>query len=351
MKPGQENNKQENLLGWFCSYTPVEIIRALGFKPYRILPPLGRAPQADGFFVGNLCPYVKVCLESALAGRLPGLLGVLLVPSCNAMIHLSNLWRDLKLPGPVWILDVPRSYNSLAVEYFSRRLKEVAYEVAAFYGRHLREEDLWETIEEERRHKELFKMLLEERAAGRIFLRGTQVLNLLEDGLKGGEISFDKGKMAAVPVGRPRLLLIGSLLPAPLLEIIEQAGAISSLEDACTGWRFLPGEAPRVTSPYTYLAHLYLSKPPCPRMVADKGRRRKYLQDLLSRYRIDGAIYHVMKFCDAGLMDWVLVKEELEMRGIPVLRVEGDYTGGSRGQWSTRVEAFLERLRRQVDKD
>lgn len=346
MKVEQGTKREEYLLGWFCSYTPLEIIRALGFKPYRILPPLGRAPRADGFFAGNLCPYVKACLENALEGRLPGLLGVFMVPSCNAMIHLGNLWRELNLPGPVWVVNVPRGYDSLAVDYFSRQLEEVAGQMASFYGRRLREEDLWEAIEEEKQRKECLKGFLEERAAGKIFLKGVQALQLLEGGIHGQEISLNPGEKVAVPGDKIRLLLVGSILPSSLLEMIEQAGAISSLEDACNGWRLLPGEAPQTNSPYTYLAHLYLSKPPCPRMVADKGRRRQYLQDLLSRYRIDGAIYHVMKFCDAGLMDWILVKEELEMRGIPVLRVEGDYTGGNRGQWSTRVEAFLERLGR-----
>ncbi|MCG0277165.1 MAG: 2-hydroxyacyl-CoA dehydratase family protein [Thermanaeromonas sp.] len=346
MKAEQGTKRDENLLGWFCSYTPLEIVRALGFRPYRMLPPLGRAPRADGFFAGNLCPYVKACLENALEGRFPPVLGLLLVPSCSAMTHLANLWRALELSGPVWVIDVPRSYNSLAVDYFSRRLEEVALQMASFYGRRLYKEDLWQAIEEEKQRKERLKGFLEERAAGNVFLRGARVLELLEEGINGANTFPDPGEGSAVPRDRLRLLLLGSIVPSYLLDMVEQAGAVSVVEDACNGWRLLPGEACGADSPYTYLAHLYLSKPPCPRMVADKGRRRRYLQDLLSRYRIDGAIYHVMKFCDAGLMDWILVKEELDLRGIPVLRVEGDYTGGGRGQWSTRVEAFLERLRR-----
>ncbi|MGI9953414.1 2-hydroxyacyl-CoA dehydratase family protein [Moorellaceae bacterium AZ2] len=344
---------ESNVIGWFCSYTPVELIQALGFKPQRLLPPPGKTPRADTYFTGNLCPYVKAALESALGGQFPPLAGTIFVASCNAMIHLSYIWRSLQLSQQVWVLDVPRRGDSLAVNYWAQRLKELAAELSGYFNRPLEEETLWQAIQEENHRRQLGRALLEERAAGHWPLEGRKLLCLINQGdrvllEKVIEQAREAGSLQASPPdhyrSRPRLLLIGSVLPEALLEIVEEAGMFSVYEDACNGGRLL-GRAPeRASDPYLYLAQLYLHKPPCPRMASEKDRRRAYLREIIRTYRIDGAIYHAMKFCDLAMVDFVLVKEELEKVGIPLLKLEGDYTGGNRGQWATRIEAFREML-------
>ena len=34
---------QQPVIGWFCSYTPLEVLRAAGMRPYRIVPAPGLA--------------------------------------------------------------------------------------------------------------------------------------------------------------------------------------------------------------------------------------------------------------------------------------------------------------------
>lgn len=332
-----------NLMGWFCSYTPVEIIRALGFTPYRLLPPPGKTPRADTYFTGNVCPYVKAILENALVGHYPPLAGAIFVSSCNAMIHLSNIWRHLQLSERVFTLDVPRGSDSLAVGYWTERLKELAVELAGWFNRPIDEEALWSAIEEENRRRRLREKLLEERAAGRLSLKSQELLFLINH---GDPRSLEEARPHNLSsyLSRPRLLLIGSVLPEALLEIVEEAGMSSVYEDACNCRRLLGVTVEKESEPYASLAKAYLHKPPCPRLASEKDRRRAYLGEIVNKYRINGAIYHVMKFCDAAMVDFALVRNELEKLGIPLLKLEGDYTGGNRGQWATRIEAFREML-------
>ncbi|MGB9660931.1 MAG: 2-hydroxyacyl-CoA dehydratase subunit D [Moorellaceae bacterium] len=340
-----------NLIGWLCSYTPVEIIRALKLTPYRLLPPPGKTPRADTYFTGNVCPYVKAVLENALEGRYPPLAGVLFVASCNAMIHLSHIWRHLHLSEKVFTLDVPRRSDALAIRYWTERLKELAAELAGCFNRSIEEETLWSAIEEESRRRYGWEKLLEERAAGRLLVKGQELLLSLNYGLNSGALNLQEEVGATAlsdGLSRPRLLLIGSVLPGSLLEMVEEAGMVSVYEDACNFWRLegvgAGGREEKASDPYAYLAKAYLHKPPCPRMVGDQDRRRAYLREIVSKYRIEGAVYHAMKFCDAAMVDFALVKMELEELGIPLLKLEGDYTGGNRGQWTTRIEAFREML-------
>lgn len=56
-------------VGWFCTYTPEEILMAAGFAPRRIPGTFQGIKFADAFLQSNLCPYVRSCLDGAFDGR------------------------------------------------------------------------------------------------------------------------------------------------------------------------------------------------------------------------------------------------------------------------------------------
>ncbi|CEP67399.1 2-hydroxyglutaryl-CoA dehydratase, D-component [Moorella glycerini] len=341
------------LIGWFCHYTPVEIITALGFIPYRLLGREGNTPRADTYLVGNLCPYVKSCLETAIRQELPALAGTVIARSCNAMIHLASTWPRYGGQGVTLVLDVPRRLDEEAVLYYSQNLRRLAKELARLGERQLEDSLLWQAINAWEEQRSCWREFLAARARGEICLSGSDVMAWLDRWQTCATAAGrDKGQAGIAAIeqrsrpdfrGRPRLMLAGSILPAELPAMVEEWGGWSVFEDACNGRRFLLAEVARETGdPYLHLAQLYLGGPPCPRMVADQTRRQQYWAGVVDDYQIDGVIYHVMKFCDAAIYDFRAMKDFCDRRGLPLLRLDGDYTGGGRGQWQTRVEAFLE---------
>ena len=53
-------------IGFSCAYTPLPLLEAAGFTPYRILP-LGAAPEQAGRFLhDNICPHVKRIIDRAM---------------------------------------------------------------------------------------------------------------------------------------------------------------------------------------------------------------------------------------------------------------------------------------------
>ena len=76
--------------------------------------------------------------------------------------------------------------------------------------------------------------------------------------------------------------------------------------------------------------------------MIDTGKRLEYMSQLAEEYRVDGIIYHALKFCDQYQYDLPLITEEASEAGTPLLYLETDYTQGSIGQVKTRVQAFLE---------
>lgn len=74
-------------------------------------------------------------------------------------------------------------------------------------------------------------------------------------------------------------------------------------------------------------------------MAAASNRQR-----ILEAYekRIDGIIYHTVKFCDIYAYEYTKLHETSDL---PILKIETDATAQCAGQILTRLEAFLESLR------
>jgi benzoyl-CoA reductase/2-hydroxyglutaryl-CoA dehydratase subunit BcrC/BadD/HgdB len=68
--------------------------------------------------------------------------------------------------------------------------------------------------------------------------------------------------------------------------------------------------------------------------------------DMVARYHADGVIHYALQFCSPYMVESYRAEQELSSRGIPALRIETDYSQEDTGQLRTRVEAFLEMIRK-----
>ncbi|MFW9875601.1 MAG: 2-hydroxyacyl-CoA dehydratase, partial [Candidatus Thorarchaeota archaeon] len=46
-------------MGWICSYTPLELIHAAGYLPYRIVGHSNPITDADSYIHTNFCQFVR----------------------------------------------------------------------------------------------------------------------------------------------------------------------------------------------------------------------------------------------------------------------------------------------------
>ena len=65
---------------------------------------------------------------------------------------------------------------------------------------------------------------------------------------------------------------------------------------------------------------------------------------LAQEYRVDGIIQYNLQFCTPYQIEATSVERAAKTAGIPVLRIDTDYSMGDIGQLSTRVEAVLEMI-------
>lgn len=343
-------------MGYTCAYTPLALIDAAGYTPYRILPMSECPDQAGQLLHDNLCPHVKRILDRAIGKDLPELNGVVLMNSCDAMRRLADAWGRVRPADNIILLDLPATADDAAVAYFAGELTRLTESLSEWNGRNINESDIEISIQQYNQLPPLFAKLRERLRQGKLAGGSTRMQTLYNEAMM---THFEKSarslKQALAEVestdpesdGIP-VFLFGNVLPDPeAMTFFESCGARIIEDDLCTGSRlFAPMELDKNQDLLLQISRSLLTRPPCARTF-DPGQPLKMAEDILTRTRTSGArgvIGQTIKFCDPYLDRLPAVRETLRQAGIPLLLLEGDCSLRSIEQQRTRIEAFIEML-------
>ncbi len=345
------------VMGWFCAYTPQELLLAAGLYPYRIVPePGGAITMADSYLERSFCPYVRSCLGEALEGRYRFLDGLVIVNSCDPMRRLYDAWRYY-IGGFISLLDLPRIDSDLAVDYYRESLLRFIGELETHYQLKISALSVSGAIMAHNRIRSLLKELYQLNYGRGLPVPAVQIQRVImastvlpADTFTGllEPLLNEVESASSDTQSRPRVVVSGSILDNPqIIELVEQCGARVVGDDLCTGtrqfWQLVEPDG----EPLTALSRYYLGRIPCPRM-RDAQKRFDHIFQLVDGFQADGVIFYTLKFCDPFLYDIPVLRGQLGDRGIPSLILEGDYTPGTLGRVRTRIQAFIEMLGEHV---
>jgi benzoyl-CoA reductase/2-hydroxyglutaryl-CoA dehydratase subunit BcrC/BadD/HgdB len=146
---------------------------------------------------------------------------------------------------------------------------------------------------------------------------------------------------------RARVMLLGGELDNPdLIDIIERQGALVVTDSLCFGSRLLWKDVEEGTDdPLLALAQYYLAdRPACARMFTEYDRRAEYIRQMLAEFKVDGAIFERLAFCELYGFEQYSLTNDFEEWNVPLLSMDREYTLSATGQLRTRVQAFLEKM-------
>ncbi|MGI6112750.1 MAG: acyl-CoA dehydratase activase [Mahellales bacterium] len=283
------------MVGYVCKYTPIHIIESFGERVHRIEPRPTNFDMADCCTHSNMCSYVKGVLQECLAGKIQQ---VVLMNCCDSVRRLYDLLKSQPEIKFLHILDLPRKDNKKGCKMFAMELESFIKEYERFSGGIFDKTRLFELLNEEKDHRQ----------------------------------SMDVG----INIG-----IMGARCQSSITGIIKDAGANIAFNLACNGDSVIrPGVIDIENIIYQY-AEALLNQYPCIRM-SDTRARYTPLED--NKEKLSGLVFHTVKFCDLYSYDYAKIKKSLS---IPVLKLETDYSLQSEGQLKTRIEAFIEALKRE----
>lgn len=346
-------SEKEKKIGWLCTYTPEEIIYAAGFQPVRLSAKGNPIKKADACLHNNLCPFVRSVLDDALDSSLGHFDGIIFANSCDAMRRLYDAWQLFVKADFTYILGPPKAVSSYSIAYYADQLRGLARRLEEHYGVTITNEALWESIKIFNQTRTLIQDL-SSRYKSNSPLPGEDMFTIMQMATRCDRRKFNQ-KLSSyleqppqeMPTRRntmPRVLLAGCIIDqVDFIRVIEGVGAQLVVNELCTGIRHFENLVEEDSDPFVALSSRYLNRAPCARMV-NLEWRLNYLVQLAKDYRVDGVIYHILKFCDHYMWDLPHTTTEFEENGLPVLSVESEYTKESFEQLKTRVQAFVELL-------
>jgi benzoyl-CoA reductase/2-hydroxyglutaryl-CoA dehydratase subunit BcrC/BadD/HgdB len=159
----------------------------------------------------------------------------------------------------------------------------------------------------------------------------------------------DNGRIVAGS-NAPRMLIAGCPPIFPnwkIPSLIEEMGAVIVADESCMGSRYLYDPIgvteKSMRNMMAGIAARYLMPCVCPSFAPNEDRLYRLLQ-MVDEFKISGIIYHVLKGCVIYDFELIRVEKIMKEKGIPMLRVETDYSTEDVEQIRTRVEAFVEML-------
>ncbi len=344
------------VLGHFCSYTPVEVIAAAGLLPYRIFGDSPNPYRADEHLQAYCCHPVRSMLDDALSGRLDFMDGAVFPHTCDSMQRLSDIWR-LNIPS-IFHADIVlpvKVGTEGARAYTIELLEDFAASVEKFTGRRISKDDLAAAAQAYNRQRQCIRELYELKSANPAGIKGREVHAVVKSAMlmDAGEwleripevTAGLKEKTSDPPAGIKRVVLTGGICQAPdIYDVIENTGAAVVWDDLCTGARYVEADVRTDSDVMAAIAERYLNRSVCPAKHSVASERADRLLETVRSHRADGVIFFLMKFCDPQAFDFPHLKKRLEAAGIPCLLIEIERPEGYGAQLKTRCEAFVEML-------
>jgi benzoyl-CoA reductase/2-hydroxyglutaryl-CoA dehydratase subunit BcrC/BadD/HgdB len=133
------------------------------------------------------------------------------------------------------------------------------------------------------------------------------------------------------------------------MQVLEHVGARIVGDRLGMGSLYYSLEIPENGDPIKALAEGYLKYPFCSTIHKDTSSRAEDLIEQAHHTHAHGVVLLGMKFCEPEFFDYPDLKERLEKAGIPVLVLETELGMSAIGPVRTRIEAFLETLRANME--
>ncbi len=361
-----ERKKQgDKVIGAFCAYFPEEVVLAANAVPL-ILCGGADFPVADAekILPRNTCPLIKSSFGFRTSKICPYFLSADLLVGETTCGGKKKMYELLNEYTSTYTIHLPHKKDEEARKLWLNEVKIFKNRIEEITGNKITYDKLKDAIVKVNKKREILQKLYNTRKANPPPISGKDVLLIMQLAFfddverfvqKTGELVNElEGRIkrgeGVVTKDTPRILISGTPMTVPnwkLHHIIETSGAIVVGEESCTGTRYfselVEADSGSVNTQLKNLAERYLHIN-CACFTPNVERPEDVVR-LAKEYRADGVVYYVLQFCHEFNVEFTKVERALKEEGIPVIKIETDYSQSDIGQLKTRLETFIEILK------
>ena len=365
IKIKEEKDQGRNVVGYYCVFTPVELIEASGAIPVGLCATKqDPIPAGEKDLPRNLCPLIKSSYGFAITDKCPFFYFsdvIMAETTCDGKKKMYELLNKIK---PMKVLDIPNSSTyELKKEHWIHELKGAKSYLEEQFDVEITEDNMKKAITEHNKEREKLMELVALNKNNPAPISGQDLMKVIwarqfqldrEEYLAKIQDVIDEAK-EIIKNGsknenkdKPRILVTGSptgVGQEKTMDVIETQGGQVILQEACSGVKGLVKNVPESEAdPIAAIAEKYLELP-CSCISPNDGRM-ELIGSLVEDYQIDGVVDTTLQACHTYNIESKVLKDYLqENHEIPLLQIETDYTDTDKEQIKLRVDSFLEMLK------
>jgi benzoyl-CoA reductase subunit C len=361
----KRRHEGRKVIGVFPMNFPVELIHAAGALPLVVQESREPITAGRNLLYEYYCAYTRSLADQAATQALDVFDAFFFVDHCVALIGAVDAMRYELPDKPILLAQYTASMDEpWTPPQIRRKVEGLRREVEEFTGTTVTTEALADSIRLFNRNRALLREVYDLRRSGRTRITSTQMQALVKSSMvmdieeHTEMLSGLVEELVAEQETNPHLVKIhlsGHFCHAPhpeLLEAIEECGAIVVDDDLYTGFRYIATDVPEAGDPIDALTDWYFDRNvtvPCATRVQNDVDWDTYLLGSLEESGAAGVIVLMAKFCEPHMLYYPELRKALDRSHVPHLLIETEHEGLPVETVRTRVETFLERIRRGAE--
>jgi len=341
-------------------WAPAEVIHAAGMLPLSLLGggTSVELTHADARFQSFVCSIAKSTLELGFQGLVKGVDGFVYSNICDVARNLSSIYQRNFQDVFVEYLHLPQNSTSASVAvYCASELRRLAAAFEKALGLGVtpmalgKSIDVYNALRARLRAFYAFRIAEPQKLSTvdlYVVLRAATLVPPEEAIPSLDTLLAELPQRSARPRDRLRVVIEGAFCEQPpigLLEVLEDAGCYVVEDDLLLGWRWITGDVAGEGDPYDRLGAAYVNQA-VPSSTRHEGREHRSvgLIEKVRRANAQAVIFMPAKFCEPALFDYVLMRQGLELAGIPHMLVEFEEKMWTFERTRNEIETFVESM-------
>ena len=344
-------------------YLPEELVLASGAIPICLIRGGDHSvvELAGAYICRWIDAFCRAQIGYAVSGEDPyySIVDLLAIPITDNHIRAISDVLDYNTDIEIFPFGVPHMKERSALDYYLHGITKLKAKLEELTGVEITESKLREAISLCNRERELLReiSLMRKSQPAPINSRDFVALNhgsFLADKkvmVESLESLYNELREQITPSHEgPRILLTGSTLAmgdSRILDLIDEAGGTIVIEEFAEGirpyWESVNPDGALMEA----LADCYFTRRVPPAWFRPGNERRDFLIKLAKDFNVAGVIWYQLMYRESYKTESYYFPNILKREaGLPMLTIESDYDASETGPLRTRIETFIETIRR-----
>ena len=332
-------------------YTPEEIVHAFGFVPMGVWGADIETNESKKYYPAFICSIMQTVLELGIKGIYDGVSAIIIPSLCDSLKTLGQNWKFAVKNIPFIPMTYPQNRKpSYAVEFRVEMYKRVINDLGKITGEKFNPDNLSKSFEIYNEHNRVMRefeetaSMYELSAKDRNAVFKSAWFMEKEEHTKLVKELINCLKEEGKATKKLRIYTSGILSDAAnLLEIFDYNNMQIVGDDIAYESRQYRTDIPE-GGDLLALAKKFSAMDNCSLLYDRDKKRVDFIIEEAKRYKADGIVVLMTKFCDPEEFDYVPIKRAAQNAGIPHINIEVDRQMKNYEQANTMLQTFADLL-------